>query len=153
MGSRLSNLFTYVKENAPLQEQAALDARLEMLWTLQYIKPLEGTMMRSDGPITAEFYQESEWRYVLQDRGTRHVLFEPFDKDVMLKANAVTAANPLAFTVDDIRYLFVAKDADIPPLYDFINSEMPKHWKNLGINQAKVLCSRIVSQESLAHDL
>ncbi|MBP0588704.1 hypothetical protein J8I87_03020 [Paraburkholderia sp. LEh10] len=147
---KVENLFTYVKEHTSPSEDEAKAARWDVLRLLQYVKPLEGTMMLKGAEVHAEFYQESEWRYVLQKKEIDHLLWGPFDDPTVRNAaNETTKGHELKFNPDDIRYLFVAKDADIPPLVDFINTELD----DFKAGEMKILLSRIVSLESLAHDL
>lgn len=116
-----------------------------------YMKPLVGTMSIGATPVTKDFYQESEWRYV-----ARHDEIEFFlnqdqhsDQSKLKEANEKTRKNcSLRFTPSDIRYLFVRQDADIPALINFIQVELDQY----AAADLKILMSRVTSIENVARD-
>ncbi|HGB4541387.1 TPA: hypothetical protein ACIVI6_004323, partial [Salmonella enterica subsp. diarizonae serovar 50:k:z35] len=66
------------------------------------------------------------------------------------KANEATKKSSLLkFTPNDIKYIFVKQDSDIPRIVNFIQSKMDKY----PASDIKILLSRIVSLESLSADI
>lgn len=103
--------------------------------------------------ITKEFYQECEWRYVLQTRKigaflTNDVANE--DQDRTNQANDVSRAHPLTFRSTDIRYLLVESDQFIEPLADFLLNDGALPFSKAERVQ---LVTRIQVLASLQHDL
>ncbi|WP_049537371.1 abortive infection system antitoxin AbiGi family protein [Vibrio harveyi] len=114
------------------------------LWSL--IKPLKGRMVIAGNLVEKDFYQESEWRYVPPVRDL--ITASTFEEDKEHE-NEKLIDYKLQISPNDIRYIFVQSDSDIPSLVDFINSEMAA----FPLNDLKILQSRIVSLEMLALDL
>lgn len=113
---------------------------------ISLIKPTYGKMVTSGGTIEKEFYQENEWRYVPSvDKFIPEARYED-QKEV---ANKEMEAHALEFTPQDIRYIFVKSDTDIPSLVDFINETLG----HFPLKDLKILQSRIVSLETLSVDL
>jgi hypothetical protein len=76
------------------------------------------------------------------------VFKDQFEKDRESLNNEIEK-NRLELSPNDIAYIFVKKEADIPGLVDFINN-------NLGsfpLNDLKILYTRIVSLDTLTGDL
>lgn len=113
---------------------------------LSLIKPIHGKMIISSEVIEKEFYQENEWRFV---PNINNMLSEKEFNKNKEKANEKLLEHTLYFSPQDIRYLFVKDDNDIPALVDFINEKLGKHPHN----DLKILMSRIVSLKSLCADL
>lgn len=110
------------------------------------IKPLSGKMIVGGSVIDKDFSQENEWRFVPAHSG---VLFRNNFEEKKIEQNSKVIKDVLRFTPGDIRYIFVKHDGDIPPIFDFIQT-------NLGLfpmNDIKVMISRIVSLETIARDL
>ena len=100
-------------------------------------------------PVEKEFYQESEWRYVPKVSGDDILLFqEEFEKTREL-ANERMAAHSLQFTAQDIKYIFVAHEHEIPAMFDFITNKLD-HFPHKDV---KLLTTRLVSLESVANDV
>jgi len=112
-------------------------------------KPLTGSMYVGGSIMQKEFYQESEWRYIpregLKDAG---VFEDEFEKD-RESLNKEMAKHRLELSPNDIAYIFVKKDADIPGLVDFINNSLG----SFPLNDLKILYTRIVSLDTLTGDL
>jgi hypothetical protein len=109
-------------------------------------KPLTGNMLVGGKAIEKDFYQENEWRYVPKDYDL--LSQEEFDakRDNM---NADLEKNALSFLPNDVKYIFVKSDAEIPAIFDFIQNNLG-HWP---LNEIKILSSRITSLETVADDL
>jgi hypothetical protein len=110
------------------------------------VKPIKGEMIVSGNVIEKEFYQENEWRYVVPKQGI--IEQKDFDKNKE-EFNKRIETSKLEFTPSDVSYIFVREDAEIPEIVDFINQELDRFpGKDL-----KILISRIVSLDSIMHDL
>jgi hypothetical protein len=121
---------------------------------LSHIKPIEGRML-VDGSrlIEKEFYQENEWRYVPKNIG---LIEQWLHKDTFNNQKELNKNNDLTKThcmlkisPNDIKYIFVKSDTDIPNIINFIQSEMDSYTSN----ELKILMSRVVSLESISKDL
>ena len=116
-----------------------------------FMKPVAGTMNVSGAPVSKDFYQESEWRFVAQ--GDDIDMFLPpdqhADESLLTAANEKTLkAHMLRFSPSDVRYIFVRTDADIPALINFIQTDLDQH----PAADLKILMSRVTSIESVARD-
>ena len=119
---------------------------------LMYTKPSAGTMPSVTGEKNKEFYQESEWRYILKHSDVEaYMVSSQFeDSDVCAKNNAVTLEkHMLGFHSSDIRYIFVNQDSDIADIVDFILSGLVEFSET----DRKILASKIVSFESITADI
>jgi hypothetical protein len=126
--------------------------KITMRYLLAHTKPTSGKMVIDGVPVEKEFYQESEWRYVPQHEAIRPYIRKPKfeDKNELDKENSLTKANCIIkFGPNDIRYIFVKSDADIPNIINFIQTSLD----NFSAVELKVLMSRVVSLESLSVDL
>lgn len=120
---------------------------IDYLFTLvSHVKPIAGTMIVGGNPIEKEFYQENEWRFVPQINSL--ILPSEFEKSKE-EENKRIEEFKLTFTPQDIKYIFVKSDSDIPSLVDFINTSLG-HFPH---NDLKILQSRIISLETLSSDL
>lgn len=114
------------------------------LWA--HMKPFTGKMVISGDIVEKEFYQENEWRYVPPVETL--ILQKGFDEN-KVNADKEIEKYALKFTPSDVRYIFVKSDSDIPPLMDFINSEL----KHFPLNDLQILMSRVVSIKKLNEDM
>lgn len=115
-------------------------------------KPLSGKMRVGTDFVEKEFYQESEWRYVpevdgvvqylLHEHYSDHSKLEPLDAAAKEKAS-------LTFTPNDVRYIFVPQDSDIPDIVNFIQRDLDQY----PAADLKILMSRITSLDSISFDL
>lgn len=110
------------------------------------LKPLSGSMLIGEGVVEKDFYQENEWRFVPPE-------FEAaFRRDLDSKRdelNASVAQHVLRFSPQDVRYIFVKSEAEIPFIFDFIQNNLG-HWP---LNDIKILTSRITSLDTLTKDV
>lgn len=119
---------------------------------LAHAKPTSGNMLINSDPVEKVFYQESEWRYVPTSSDFPDFLRKDAfqDQDGLDAANALTRQHAmLEFSPRDIRYIFVKADSDIPDMVDFIYVNLRHHISS----DQQMLMSRVVSLESLRHDL
>jgi hypothetical protein len=96
--------------------------------------------------VEKEFYQENEWRYLPEN--FRMLFPDDFERD-REKLNREIEALGIKFSPNDVRYIFVKSDAELPTIFDFIQN-------NLGVyplNDLKILSTRITSIETLSRDL
>jgi hypothetical protein len=120
----------------------------------RYIKNYEGTLIRNDKTTpNYRFYDEREWRYVPalnDDRVKKYLNAVEFKKYRGLNKNKPFVENiNLPFTGDDIKYLIVKSNKDIPKLIKAI-----KGTDNLtkNPNEADILATRILTVEQLNND-
>lgn len=124
------------------------ESKVEVMITLQHLKPLRGRMDVRGESIDKEFYEECEWRFV--DTSVAGVFPENITDDTPLENyNDKTRNNYLKFGVEDVRYLLVEKSCDIAPLVDFIYSDL-KHFEQ---EDKKILITKILVLEELEKDL
>lgn len=146
---------TLRKLNNPIIKLSDEDDVKKAQNTIRYIyaftKPTKGEMVVDNQPVGKNFYQESEWSYVPTDIKITHLTRVNHENVIKLqKANEATKKSSLLkFTPNDIKYIFVKQDSDIPRIVNFIQSKMDKY----PASDIKILLSRIVSLESLSADI
>ncbi|WP_316674981.1 abortive infection system antitoxin AbiGi family protein [uncultured Tolumonas sp.] len=112
-----------------------------------FLKPLAGTMRVYGELKQKEFYQENEWRYV--PNKFEMLIGEEDIKNRTNDMNVLQESEPLTFKPEDIKYIFVKNDTEIPIIFDFINESL----KVSNPNDAKILSTKIVSLETLISDV
>jgi hypothetical protein len=140
-----------------------------------YGKPYRGSLRRKDatgkivdkGEVT--FYDEREWRYVpFADQtlnmeavpdGVRAMLSEGELKDSDILDNASASLHnhyKLTFGAEDIKYVIVDKEDEIPALVDFINEFRGDHENKELVrcteNERKRLATRLLSMRQIEED-
>jgi hypothetical protein len=110
------------------------------------IKPLAGIMVVGGAQLEKDFYQESEWRYVPPGL---HVLTKEKYEESKVTAEDSLAQHRLEVAPQDIRYIVVPNEHEIPTLVDFIAMTLGHHPHN----SIKILTTRIFALESLASDI
>lgn len=143
-GGQIQEVMKYLSDHIEANETSELNAY--RLWSL--LKPITGNMYISGETVEKDFYQECEWRYVppVQD-----VIFEKSFADDRDESNKNMEQYGLEFSPNDIKYIFVKNDSDIPSLIDFINSNTK--LGSYPMNDLKILQTRIVSLDTLKADL
>lgn len=152
--NRMAASFRELNEHANKFEEGTdrTAAKVTMRYLLAHSKPTSGRMVVEGKPVEKAFYQESEWRYVPKHQSIAAYLLKTQFEDlsVLEKNNELTKKHCLInFGPQDIRYIFVKSDSDIPDIVNFIQVELDRYP---GVDQ-KILMSRIVSLESLSEDL
>lgn len=109
-------------------------------------KPLSGQMLIGGKVVEKDFYQENEWRFVPPHY---EALFEGEFETQRDKKNAELEKSPVTFLPPDIKYIFVKLDSEIPQIFDFIQNNLGQ-WP---LNEIKILTSRIISLQTVVHDL
>ncbi len=115
---------------------------------ISYVKPIEGNINDEN----KEFYQENEWRYVPKAPEIRQwISKEDYSDKFSLVTLNETAKNYgiLKILSNDIKYIFVKTDSEIPIIIDLIQQELEIHSED----DKKILMSRIVSLQSMNVDL
>jgi hypothetical protein len=113
--------------------------------TLSLIKPLTGKMEAEGQFIDVDFYQENEWRYIPDKKS---ILFEHEYLSKKEYYNEKMEKYTLKFDPEDISYIFVDTDKDIPRLVDFI-----MNLDKIDTNALKILYTKIVSLERIVKDM
>ncbi|MGI3073642.1 abortive infection system antitoxin AbiGi family protein [Vibrio alginolyticus] len=113
---------------------------------LSHIKPINGTMYIGGKSVGKDFYQENEWRYVPK---VDNVIYAENFEEERDESNKELEKYRLQFTPQDIKYVFVKSDSDIPGLVDYINVTLG----SFPHNDLKILQSRIISLETLRLDI
>lgn len=117
-----------------------------------YCKPLSGQMNVQGKVVKKAFYQESEWRFLASHaKIPEYIKNDVFDDQTQPDhANNLAAKHcTLSFTLQDIKYLFVESELDIPNLVNFINSCLSSYPQK----DVQTLITRIVSQDTIENDL
>jgi hypothetical protein len=123
------------------------DKRAEDLFTLlRFVKPVTGKMPLDGRLVDKEFFQENEWRYA---PAIDSILIDEEFEAEKDEANEKALAHTLTFTPQDVKYIFVADDSEIPEIVDFIEKSMG-HFPH---DDIKILQSRIVSLKTIAADI
>ena len=153
-GNHVVNSFRELgKHISKLEEEEEVKlAKANLRYLLAHTKPTSGTMVVDGRPVHKEFYQESEWRYVPKHENIEdHLIRSEFeDREGVERANALTKDNCIVkASPQDIRYIFVRSDSDIPGVINFLQTELD----HLPSADLKILMSRVVSLESLRVDL
>jgi len=148
--SSFYNLLINSAKQPKLYSNSANDHNMFM----SHIKPVEGRVRVNGENITKDFYQESEWRATINssDNKIKSYLYqnEYNDSNILNFENEKTKKDySLKITPEDISYIFVKSESDIPELVNYIQREMDEFTgKDL-----KILLTRIVSMETIKRDL
>ena len=113
-----------------------------------YCKPVRGKMPRFKKEV--DFYQESEWRYVASSPFAESSLGEDQYNDIskLEKHNQKSKrVNSLEITPEDIEFILVAEDADIPFFFD----ELQKQYSST--TNFPVLASKITTVKRLMENV
>lgn len=116
---------------------------------LAYAKPVFGTIFVKGSPQQKDFYLESEWRYVPDRTKVPHPLTKEHMDDKVKRHDKKIRAAVLKFTPNEVRYIFVKQDSDIPPLINYMNDKLQHH----SAVDLKILMSRVISLEHLEKDV
>ncbi|MCC5888855.1 MAG: hypothetical protein JJT88_20640 [Gammaproteobacteria bacterium] len=156
-GSMVKDVANYLLHSSPKKAEAEAEAAKtdgrEMenaFWSLtKLVKPLKGTMRVSGELVEKDFYKESEWRYTPKDRIWETAIFEDEFEEKKDRMNKIVENFKLEINPNDIKYIFIASDSDIPRIVDFIETKMGKFPHN----DIKVLNTRIISLDTIEKDL
>lgn len=140
-----------VLDNMMMQSSADDDHEEEkragdLFTLLRYVKPVKGKMWKADRLVDKEFFQENEWRY---SPAMDWILIDKEFEGEKEEANRRALAHTLMFTPQDIKYIFVDDDSEIPEIMDFIDKSMG----HFAPDDIKILQSRIISLKTIAADI
>lgn len=127
---------------------------------LKYIKPYEGRFFRNGKYLdkNIKFYDEREWRYVpdkatLRDAKVKDsYIAEVYKNPIQRRAINIKIAKhaKLNFKPDDIRFIIVPKDNEIPKMLE----ELENIFGNIAtMNEMKILGTRLISLEQIIEDI
>ncbi|MFA7683347.1 MAG: abortive infection system antitoxin AbiGi family protein [Syntrophales bacterium] len=117
-----------------------------------FCKPLEGKMLVGGQFVSKIFYQESEWRHLATHEAIPNYLSkgEYHNPQILGPANESAAKHcPLKFTPQNVKYIFVRTEDDIPELVSFIHDELA-HFPQRDL---QTLIAKIVTQDLIANDI
>lgn len=129
--------------------KTSIKSQNTFMQVIAFTKPLRGVVKRGGKLKAKDFYEECEWRYV-PDFSKKNVgiASEKTFKKIGFKMNEEMREYSLKFTPDDISYILVNRDEDIPLIYDFLNQRMGDY----SLNSIKKLTSCIISLPRLIRD-
>ena len=145
--TRVAEFLFQISYDGHPEEDKKKDELSEQIYDLiSLIKPVSGQMRFGDDVIEKDFYQENEWRYI---PSKTDLLFDhQFEKE-RDSANLRMEEHRLQISPQDIKYIFVKNDHEIPDLVDFINTKLG----SFPHNDLKLLSTRILSLETISADL
>ncbi len=117
---------------------------------VRYMKNYENTLTRQqEVHENYRFYDEREWRYVLDFMQHPHFLYPTktdFDKDV---ANKGIESYILEFEPNDIKYIIIKDEEEIS---EFINVLRTAKGKKFSMNDVEKLTTRIITSTQIYED-
>ena len=148
----LKTLFSNNRTSGGFYDGSAVDINT----LLTHVKPIKGSMYIGENLIEKEFYQESEWRFGVSGSNLETGVQSWLPESTYRDENALDTENKktkelksLKISPTDIKYLFVKSDSDIPAIVNFIQTELDMYPSH----DVKILLSRIISLETISHDL
>lgn len=132
-----------------LDDGAAFSSETERLFC--FMKPYDGVLKREGfAEESVRYYDEREWRYVPVGPWTSLNREQFSEGDRRNTANAsLDSEQRLRFEPNDIRYVVVEKDDEIPAMITHLRQIKSPKYSLLDID---VLCTRIVSAGQVAAD-
>ncbi len=112
---------------------------------MSLIKPTRGRP-KPEEDKEIDFYQENEWRLVPCVSHGREALEQAYFE--RLKEEYRKDLDAVMFMPNDIKYIFVQSDSEIPKLWDFIYSS-----ERYSLEERKILTTKILSLETLKRDI
>lgn len=123
---------------------------------IAYVKPTIGFMNINGKSSKKEFYQESEWRYVVNlDMGDSEFLGGEHELSKKAEHNEKTREHMLHFDIDDIEYIFVKNEEEVMALiakYQKFLSEKAEYFAMLNVEDLK-LFTKIISLSKISQDI
>lgn len=151
LAEKISLLFDNAQSKDFDNSNLLKQSKREILELLRYIKPYSGDFNRNGITIQdVRFYNEREWRYIpdLPDNQRYLTEIQYGDKLTQADANSALQTYKLSFEPDDIKYIFVNNEAEIPTMVSAlkrIKSKYPSHT-------IEILTSRILTCEQIIND-
>lgn len=123
-----------------------------ILNVIRYIKNYEGDFIRDGKTINnVKFYNEREWRYIPdpKDKETFWLAEDEFKNPTTLADyNDQAGQFPLSFDPDDIKYLIIKEENEIPAMINALKRIKGKYSQTIIEN----LVSRILTTEQIKKD-
>ncbi len=138
------------------RERTAIRKELQNFY--KYVKPYQGKVnirkIRKNQKKKTEiriFYNEREWRYVPQNFPV--LSNERINIDTISKANEQMKKNKerLGFKLNDIKYIIVKHEDEIPEFVDFIEKDLKIKFPNE--RERKILVSKLISVNQIDDDI
>ena len=148
---KISLLFDSAQSKDFDQTDLLKKSKREILELLRYVKPYIGDFTRDGKKISdVRFYNEREWRYIpdLPDEHRYMTAIQYNDKLTLANANSLLQSFNLSFEPDDIKYIFVNKDSEIPAMVSALKRIKSKYPPNT----VEILTSRILTCEQILND-
>ena len=143
---RIFDLTEEHKTEAKRSRETKSEIASQFLQIIPYVKPVSGNMVVGGNIISKDFSQENEWRFVPEPH---EIVFSDKFAERKQELDEQVAGSALKFTPNDVRYIFVKNDHEVPVVFDFLQM----HMGHFSMNDVKILISRIVSLETLKRDL
>lgn len=123
-------------------------SKTDIMITLAHTKPLKGRMLINEKEVEKNFYEESEWRFI--DTSHAGIFLDEITDDKNIEHyNSKTFENCLHFDLNQIRYLLVESNSEVPEIIDYIYTEL----ENYSPSELKILSTKIVVLDELKKDL
>lgn len=152
-GSNLSHTITEMVRHAiSNSDDSKYKLRDHAKHLFAHIKPTTGNMLVDGQPVSKTFYQESEWRFVPKHADIAlNLRLEDYNDQENLKVKNEETRKycSLKFLSNEVAFVFVPKDSDIPNVINFMQLELD-HYPNADL---KVLFSRVISIESINRNI
>ncbi|HUX61888.1 MAG TPA: abortive infection system antitoxin AbiGi family protein [Ignavibacteriaceae bacterium] len=148
---KINMLFVNTQHNDFDNSALLKKSKEEIRDLLRYVKPYSGDFQRTEKIIKdVIFYNEREWRYIPQLPNDKRYLKEDEFNDNLTRANANSAIQSfqLSFEPDDIKYVFVKKESEIPVMVAALKRIKSKYLPNT----VEILTSRIMTCEQIIND-
>ena len=117
----------------------------------KYVKPYQRLSMnkRTKKMEDKIFYNEREWRYV--PKKFQVLSGVNSKKEDVEKANSLLKKNPLKFSANDIKYIIVKSEKEIPDFIQYIEKDLANIFPNE--KERKLLVSKLISVDQIEVDV
>ncbi|MGA2623212.1 MAG: abortive infection system antitoxin AbiGi family protein [Bacteroidota bacterium] len=155
--TKLQYLFENLNATNPQEEEVRRELKDKLvdavLTFVSHVKPYEGKLWRENAyREDIRFYNEREWRLVPNDIPSElRLLIKP---DFLNKAKRETAEEQLAlksrlsFTPDDVKYIILKDDSEVPEMIDFID----RTFRDSRHESVEILKTCIITADVIAED-
>ncbi|QEY26856.1 abortive infection system antitoxin AbiGi family protein [Neisseria zalophi] len=141
--------------SVPLKIINEQESIMPLLNLLPFIKPLKGEMKKSGQTFKKNFDEECEWRYIPPLQKPK---FESFIPNLPLIEKSLEEENALtkkyaslAFQPNDVKYIFVPSDKEIPNVIKKIHEIF--NDKKYEKDEIHLLSSKVISLETITKDI
>lgn len=147
--------FKSISRHIGLQLKKQYDRKIirrELQNIYKYIKPYEGIIRnkKTNNDEPKKFYEEREWRFVPQQL---RVLSKQKTSDAKIEVENEKIKNmdeaKLGFFAEDIKYIIVKEEKEIPDFANFIEKEL----KRFKPKERKLLVSKLISVTQINEDM